>query len=133
MPPRPQRTSRAVKNAEDRLAKFKEIEAAKAPAARLLNRTDWDDDIQKQRSRDTLRSYKLILEWFEDFSVGILQKPPGDSAKYYTKCGPRPSIAMVRQFLTSIAQTHRGYRTQKKAVRLSTMKNYLGTLWGATR
>lgn len=133
MPPGTQRSARALKNAANRLKTFKEVEAAKAPEYRLLNRTDWDDDVRISVSRETMGSWKSIMEWFEDFSSGILELPSGDSAKYFVRGGPRPSIAVVRQFMTSIAQTHRGWKSKTKVIRLSTMKAYLMSLWGAVR
>ncbi|KAK9244338.1 hypothetical protein V1506DRAFT_507590 [Lipomyces tetrasporus] len=127
-PPQRRPTARAKAYAIKRQQIFEE---KKAPG-QIQDRTDWNQVVRREKAQRTMDKYLMVLDWFEDFSVSRLHLPEGDSKKYFRRNGPRPSISLVRQFFTWIAQTHRGNAGNDK-IRLSTIGGYLDTLWGAMK
>ncbi|KAK9429805.1 hypothetical protein V1505DRAFT_373058 [Lipomyces doorenjongii] len=122
-PPQRRPTARAKANA---------IKRQQNGPRQIQDGTDWNEVVKREKAQRTMDKYLMVLDWVEDFSASMLHLPEGDSKKYFRRNGPRPSISLVRQFLTWIAQTHRGNDGNDK-IRLSTLGGYLDTLWGAMK
>ncbi|KAK9360820.1 hypothetical protein V1504DRAFT_433356 [Lipomyces starkeyi] len=127
-PPRRRPSARVKANAIKRQQKFEE----KTVPGQFQDGTDWNEAARREKSQRTMANFLMLIDWFEEFSVSVLHLPEGDSKKYFRRDGPRPSISLVRQFFTWIAQTHRGIDGNDK-IRLSTIAGYLNTFWGAVK
>jgi hypothetical protein len=126
-PPSRPRTGRIKANAAKRQATYEQ----KVASGEITPSTDLDAIVRREKAQRTMDKYVMVMDWFEDFSVSELNLPEADSKKYFRREGPKPSIPMVRQFFTWLAQTHRGNGCTK--IRLSTMGGYMDTLWGAVK
>ncbi|KAL8790127.1 MAG: hypothetical protein Q9195_006507 [Heterodermia aff. obscurata] len=118
--PKPQTSSQAKtsaknRNAAKRKAKIDASEAAKAPEDRLLNRTDFEEHINKQAALSTEVAIKSMKSWFVEYAISehIQLCTTEDEAQKYE---PIPSVFDEDSIITDTSD-HPLDRTEAQSIR----------------
>lgn len=121
-------------HAQRRAKKLHDHEMSLPPDQRIVNRTDWDDEIEKRVSIVTLNAREDVKQRFvqlaADSNIGMCQNPE-EALSYFSRGGPPFTTAFLRKVAHGIALSSSGHIKAKMSAR--SLEKIFTRLWGLAK